>query len=460
MLITSNRSWGEYNVSKVSPFATAQLMTLAVARSSSSPNDFRCPATTTPNTRGGGGGRPLTVSPRPRALRTRPRALRSAAFRASTTPNKSRTTAATHGRIVSCLLCFICLTGHRWSNVGVHPTFVQPTLARRSRGPIPTEFSKFLSPFSFFVSFFLSFFINIPQSTIEMRCLVYRGPGASTRSVTSTVESLRRALARHRQHTDFTVTTATPADLLSSDDEWEATTSLLAFPGGADVPYCNSLGAVGMERVRRYVESGGRYLGICAGAYFASGAVSFEPGTELEVVGERHLKFYRGVAAGAAYSGFDYESERGAVSAPIRFVSSVGGSDWETCLDYVNGGPLWMMDDIDDTSVFRINSVNHSRLEGVDILATYVDLKHAVAAMRCRVGRGVAVLCGSHPELHHSLIADIDSGDDPVYAEHVQRLKENLSEHEAGRKKLFDLCVDAAIQPQTKSDGFRSTQRM
>ncbi len=293
-----------------------------------------------------------------------------------------------------------------------------------------------------------------------MRCLVYRGPGTSTRSVTSTVESLRRALSRHGHHTDFSVTTVTPADLLSSEDEWEATTSLLAFPGGADVPYCNSLGDVGMERVRRYVEAGGRYLGICAGAYFASGSVSFEPGTDLEVFGERHLKFYRGVAAGAAYAGFDYESERGAVSAPIRFLSSVGGSDWESCLDYVNGGPLWMMDDTDDTSVFRINSVNHSRLQGVDILATYEDLKHAVAAMRCRVGRGVAVLCGSHPELHHSLIADVDAGDDPVYAEHVQRLKENLGEHEAGRKKLFDLCVDAAIQPQTKGDESRSTQLM
>lgn len=333
-------------------------------------------------------------------------------------PSKSRTTAAIHGRIV---ICTTVTAGQRRDRASI------AVLQRRSLYKIYNVlfvYSAFLQP--------------------AMRCLVYRGPGTSTRSVTSTVESLRRALARHQ--ITYTVQTATPADLLSSEDEWEATTSLLAFPGGADVPYCNSLGAVGIDRVRRYVESGGRYLGICAGAYFASGAVSFEPGTDLEVVGERHLKFYRGLATGAAFSGFSYESERGAVCARIRFTSSLGGSDWETCLDYVNGGPLWMMDDTDDTSVFRINSVNHSRLKGVDVLATYEDLHHAVAAMRCRVGRGVAVLCGSHPELHHSHIVEADAGDDPVYAEHVQRLKQNLGDHEAGRRKFFDLCVDAAIQ--------------
>ena len=245
---------------------------------------------------------------------------------------------------------------------------------------------------------------------LRQKCLVYRGPGTSTRSVTSTVSSLSRSLAPYK----ISVETVTPGDLLSSDDEWEPSTELLCFPGGADVPYCRSLGSYGMQRIRRYVECGGAYLGICAGAYFASGAVAFERGTELEVVGERHLKFYRGRATGAAYRGFDYESERGAVSARIRFLSTVDGleasSEWTTCLDYVNGGPVWMIDDTDSASVFRINSVNHSRLQGVEILATYEDLHHAVAAMRCRVGPhgGVAVLCGSHPELHHSYIADVD----------------------------------------------------
>ena len=52
-----------------------------------------------------------------------------------------------------------------------------------------------------------------------------------------------------------------------------------------------------------------------------------------------------------------------------------------------------MIDDTDD-AVFRINSVNHQRLDGVEVLATYEDLNNAVAAMRCRVGEGVAVCIG------------------------------------------------------------------
>lgn len=250
--------------------------------------------------------------------------------------------------------------------------------------------------------------------------------------------------------------TVTAHELLSTDNDWEASTALLCFPGGADLPYCKSLGISGMQRIKRYVEyEGGVYLGICAGAYFASGAVIFEPSTELEVLGERHLKFYRGTARGAAFSGFDYESERGAVSARVRYRCRGGDDRWKTCLDYVNGGPYWAIDDADDT-VFRINSVNHQRLEGVDILAAYEDLDHAVCAMRCVVGKGTAVLVGSHPELHHSFIDDVDGNSEDVedaYVEHVRRLKRNLHRHEAARMEFFELLVEAGLESKANFTG-------
>lgn len=90
----------------------------------------------------------------------------------------------------------------------------------------------------------------------------------------------------------------------------------------------------------------------------------------LEVVGDRELAFFPGTAAGSIYSGFDYESEAGAVAAPLRFRqldaapagnqhlaggSQSGGDgggmsegsagsreepdEWAECVDYVNGGP-------------------------------------------------------------------------------------------------------------------------
>jgi glutamine amidotransferase-like uncharacterized protein len=41
---------------------------------------------------------------------------------------------------------------------------------------------------------------------------------------------------------------------------------LLAVPGGADLPFCKALNGAPNERIRRFVEEGGAYLGICAGA--------------------------------------------------------------------------------------------------------------------------------------------------------------------------------------------------
>lgn len=52
-----------------------------------------------------------------------------------------------------------------------------------------------------------------------------------------------------------------------------------------------------------FVHSGGSYLGLCAGAYFGCSRVVFEPGTPLEVVGDRELAFFPGIARGAAFPG-------------------------------------------------------------------------------------------------------------------------------------------------------------
>ena len=55
------------------------------------------------------------------------------------------------------------------------------------------------------------------------------------------------------------------------------------------------------------------------------------------------------VARGCVYPGFKYETLEGAVVAPIRFradgLSGTGDQDdsWETCRDYVNGGPLFAL---------------------------------------------------------------------------------------------------------------------
>ncbi len=88
-----------------------------------------------------------------------------------------------------------------------------------------------------------------------------------------------------------------------------------------------------------------------------------------------------------------------------------GSSTWLKATDYCNGGPLFV-------AAGSARSSSHSSagssaaveaLPGVQVLARYTAVQHpsvpalhggeAVAAVRCEVGAGVAVLCGTHPEL-------------------------------------------------------------
>ena len=46
--------------------------------------------------------------------------------------------------------------------------------------------------------------------------------------------------------------------------------NLLIIGGGYDLGYLEWLGEHGCLEIRKFVQSGGFYLGICAGAYFAS----------------------------------------------------------------------------------------------------------------------------------------------------------------------------------------------
>lgn len=67
---------------------------------------------------------------------------------------------------------------------------------------------------------------------------------------------------------------------------------LLCIGGGFDLGYVQTLGEEGCDAIKRFVCSGGSYLGICAGAYFACDKVVFDPDGPLEVIGERKLKFF------------------------------------------------------------------------------------------------------------------------------------------------------------------------
>ena len=93
---------------------------------------------------------------------------------------------------------------------------------------------------------------------MQMNVLIYAGPGTSKAGLAYMRAALRTLLAASHD-----VMLATPKMLCS--EPWEDLTALLVFPGGRDLPYMAELSGGPNARIRRWVERGGRYLGICAG---------------------------------------------------------------------------------------------------------------------------------------------------------------------------------------------------
>lgn len=77
-------------------------------------------------------------------------------------------------------------------------------------------------------------------------------------------KSLRRILT---QESGFVCRTVTPADIQAGK---LAVFDVLIMPGGSGSKQAEMLGVVGRENVRRFVRTGGGYVGICAGSYLAT----------------------------------------------------------------------------------------------------------------------------------------------------------------------------------------------
>lgn len=194
------------------------------------------------------------------------------------------------------------------------------------------------------------------------------------------------------------------------EEEWENDADIFAIGGGADVPYHKKLSGKGTSKIARFVESGGCYLGICAGSYFGCSDIDFDRGGQLEVIEKRDLAFFPGTAVGPAYQkpSYDPHSSASARVAPIHWFE-------ETTLPiFFNGG-----------CYFRNAHLSSS----VEILARYVDLPgQPASAVRCSVGKGNAILCGTHPEYDADLLPK------EMQLSGVHQTLEFSTEH---RKKLF-----------------------
>jgi len=235
--------------------------------------------------------------------------------------------------------------------------------------------------------------------------IVYVDKGVDGVSLKHTVKSLQQEVdtARH----PLVRMDATKL----KEENWEKETALIVFPGGRDIYYHEALDGKGTDKIRAFVEGGGKYLGLCAGAYLAAESIEFEKGGSLEVCGKRSLMFYPGVAEGPAYgkNKYRYDGLQGIEAAHVSW------KEKSRFHAYFNGGCRFL---------------NAGDYPNVKILGSYLELEDDPAAVvLCQVGKGLAALSGVHLEYGATVL----HRNNP----YIERILPLLEKGEPARKAVF-----------------------
>ncbi len=201
--------------------------------------------------------------------------------------------------------------------------------------------------------------------------LVYSGKGTFHTSICNlTIMIQELVINSNVQH-------VTHIDLINNS--FMNDTDLLVMPGGVASHYMSLLSGKGNNNIKQYVAGGGKYLGVCAGAYYAAKKVEFSTSDpDLNVIAERELCFYPGISSGPKYSDFSYDTN-GVRIAEILLNDPCKKKSLN-CF-YHGGGSF-------DAA---------EKFPNVKVLARY-SLDQSPAIVECKVAKGLAVLCGPHIE--------------------------------------------------------------
>ena len=208
----------------------------------------------------------------------------------------------------------------------------------------------------------------------KLEIKIYNGPGTSINGI----EHMIRNLARFN---NINIHLIGPLDfknhnVLSKCD-------IFMILGGMDIPYTQYLNGNPNVIIKNYVINGGSFLGICAGAYYASSKVIFAKNTTQEIIGDRELKFYKGTCIGPILAKYCYNSKAGVRIAKIGFENFLSEDISNTYMHFNGGGAF-------------IDAANYS---DVEIIARYLNIKKLPAAIiKINCGNGKVILSGVHFE--------------------------------------------------------------
>lgn len=266
------------------------------------------------------------------------------------------------------------------------PLFVppQPRLKRLREGPIPPSAKR-------------------QKIQKKSNILVYCGPGTYSQSTDAIVSQLQQSLLGFKIK-------KVDSDYLRFKP-WEHKSIALVMGGGMCGEWENSLQIDGMYKIREFVLNGGKYFGICAGAYFGASQSEFNLLGKSPIIKERPLQFFSGRAFGPLLPTENHLAPEAALAISIDLPSKSG-------LCYYQGGCGFAISENSPTT---------------KILGKYSNPILGAAIISCQVGAGIAVLCGPHPEF----IWSEQSSAHPIF----YGLMEQLVPQESFRQHIWKVMI-------------------
>lgn len=163
------------------------------------------------------------------------------------------------------------------------------------------------------------------------------------------------------------------------------------MPGGRDLLYAKKLNGENNQIIKKYVENGGIYIGICAGAYYGASFIEFDFRGKKEIIGKRELAFFKGKAIGPLFD-YYYESNKGARVLEIKF------EERPVNLFY-NGGCYF--------------EAEKNSEQNFKIIGTYEDKK--IAILEIKYGAGRVILSGVHFEYSYKIMQNYGHEEDMIF---------------------------------------------
>ncbi|WP_420421431.1 BPL-N domain-containing protein [Simkania sp.] len=214
--------------------------------------------------------------------------------------------------------------------------------------------------------------------------LIYNGPGVYGESVTK--------LMRLFGYVKGPWKIAEIGEKEVVPDKWTPAETLFILPGGKAGEYDEHLGEQ-VQKLKRFVIEGGLFFSVCGGSYFASKRTVYQLSTQECLDKTRELCFFNGVAQGPL------------IPSDTDDISFHHGALQVRWKDTARKAPVL----ISGGGAFIPNEAT----TGHEVLVSYEDplipKKLSAAVVKCRIGKGRAILSSLHLGYHAS---DIDV---PVY---------------------------------------------